>query len=233
MDALVSRFFRVDDPQTHDFVYPIPDTFWSRFYEYEWTKAFTDPNDTCLDAASGVVHPLQFYLADHCKSVYACDLDPRVGSRPAIEAMMRDWKIDMFVNQDRYFSNVQRTVCSLTNLPYADAFFDRVDCISTLEHLRDRFNRYHVLQRLTRYLRPFLRSDIFDTLAEFKRVLKTDGMIILTFDYPRINLAYLTRIVDELCLVFCGPVDFQLPPNAVTGSARNLNCFRAVLRKRA
>jgi hypothetical protein len=72
---LDSRFFRIDDDKTGFFVYNLPQTWWSRKYEYKWVEKFARPGDIVLDAASGVFHPLKFFLADRCKKVYACDID--------------------------------------------------------------------------------------------------------------------------------------------------------------
>jgi len=69
-------------------------------------------------------------------------------------------------------------------------------------------------------------------LSEFRRVLKDDGLIVLTFDYPRINLDYLKMLVPEIGLAFHGPVDFDLPVNAVYSDVHQLHCFRTVLHKR-
>ncbi|MBP1965707.1 hypothetical protein [Paenibacillus aceris] len=46
-----SRFFKQSDPKEQDFVYPLPETWWSRPYEYAWCASFIESSDIILDAA--------------------------------------------------------------------------------------------------------------------------------------------------------------------------------------
>jgi SAM-dependent methyltransferase len=234
MSALTSRFITVDDPNTDEFVYRLPASWWSRRYEYEWVKNFVDEGDCVLDAASGMFHPVQFFMADKCREVYACDNDSRILSDAAIAQMARE---DIGEAADALvcsasFAKVNRACCSITQLPYEDKFFDKIYCISVLEHLRDWFNKKEGRAKYFGLLKDVLIKDIYDCLKEFKRTLKDDGLIILTFDFPKINLGYLDKTIDELGLEFAGEVNFNLPGNAIWSPELELHCFRAVLKKR-
>jgi 2-polyprenyl-3-methyl-5-hydroxy-6-metoxy-1,4-benzoquinol methylase len=137
-----SRFFRVDDPKTEHFVYDLPEGWWSRFYEYEWCKNFVEAGDAVLDAASGVFHPLKYYLAEHCKEVYACDIDKNIALRfeqmQDIPAEFKD-KINILSPlQDK----INNCCCSLASLPYKNNMFDKIFCISVFEHLPDFRNTF-------------------------------------------------------------------------------------------
>jgi SAM-dependent methyltransferase len=228
-----SRFVVAGDPRTETFVYPIPAAFWSRPYEYQWAANFCRADDVVLDAASGVVHPLQYYLADHCRNVFACDLDPRLGSRAAIEQAARENGVGDVLVQERYFERIHRSVCSLTQMPYENLQFDKIFCISTLEHLKDRYNKFAFLGLFRPVLGGWLRRDIQLALAEFARTLKVNGLLILTFDYPRVNLPYFSQVAHEAGFEFADEVDFSLPNDALYEKSLGLYCFRAVMRKRA
>ena len=127
----------------------------------------------------------------------------------------------------RYLDSIDYQVTSLTGLRYSNDMFDRVFCISTLEHLPDRLNKWPLL-RVVESLLP-LKRDIRDSLLEFKRVLKPGGLIVLTFDFPRVNLDYIHSLVDQLGLKFAGEVDFNRPADAHYTAEHGLYCFRTLL----
>lgn len=224
-----SRFVRDGDVCQSNFVYDMPPSWWSRPYEYAWAAQFARPDDVALDAACGLSHPLKFHLLDQCARVCACDLDPGIVSRGAIEAEARE-VYGIQALPDRYFEEIDFRLASLTELPYEDQSFDRIFCISVLEHLTDRANKWAPLAGIP-VLGGLVRRDIRDSLKEFKRVLKDGGQIVLTFDHPRINLDYLQRLVTELGLKFSGQLDTHLPDDAIYSRAQNLRCFRALLEK--
>ena len=78
---------------------------------------------------------------------------------------------------DETFGKMQETIArqihkgvevkhgNIAQLPYEDGVFDKVFCISALEHISNDGRQ--------------------KALAEFRRVLKDDGMIILTIDYSK------------------------------------------------
>lgn len=228
-----SRFFLNSDQKKSELIFKMPDTWWSRPAEYAWASGFAAADDIALDAASGIEHPLKFYLLDHCRESHANDLDERILSHTAIKKAI----VDTFGREiaeslpERYLSDVQFSQGSLTEMPYPDQYFDKIYCISVLEHLSDRFNRWFWLLPFRRFI-PGLSRLIEQSLREFKRVLKGDGSIILTFDYPSINLDYFRWLVKELGFEFSGPVDFSLPTDALFSEKHKLYCFRAVIRKK-
>lgn len=75
---------------------------------------------------------------------------------------------DMDTRLTKFFLNVNKSmnkninfkICDLRNTGYEDSFFDIVYCISVLEHTTD----YGLI------------------IKEFKRILKPDGLLIITFD---------------------------------------------------
>ncbi len=78
MSELISRFFTFDDPKLNKVILKLPESWWSRPYEYAWAKSFVEQDHVVLDAACGVCHPFKFYLCNLCNNVYACDLDQRL-----------------------------------------------------------------------------------------------------------------------------------------------------------
>lgn len=216
MNIYDSRFFVHSDEKTDTTLLKLPYDWWSRFYEYPWASKFVNKDDIVLDAACGVCHPFKFYLTDHCKEVYACDLDPRVLSQDAI---LQD--IAAFFGQDTanqmdtsYFQEVNLQQANLSNLPYHNKQFDKVFCISVLEHMD--------------------QESMLQAFQEFNRVLKDNGLLILTFDYPDIQFPLLNRAITEAGLKFYEDVSYELPSDVLYSRFHppTLYCFRAVLKKK-
>ncbi|WP_028778799.1 class I SAM-dependent methyltransferase [Shimazuella kribbensis] len=215
MSKFDSRFFVHSDEKTDTTLLKLPFDWWSRFYEYEWASKFVNGEDIVLDAACGVCHPFKFYLTDHCRSVYACDLDPRVLNYDAIlQDITAFFGSEIAANMDKsYFDKVHLSQANLTALPYVNDQFDKVFCISVLEHMD--------------------HSSMFAAFQEFSRVLKDDGLLVLTFDYPDIQFPILEEAITQARLKFYSEVSYELPKDALYSRFHppTLYCFRAVLRK--
>jgi len=233
-DRLMSRFFRKGDPRSDHLVLPLHAAWWSRPYEYAWAAGFATGAYTVLDAACGVEHPFKFYLLDHCAEVHACDLDERILSREAtLRGIARVYgDAAAAALPEKYLERIRYKRASVTRLPYPDGMFDRVFCISVLEHLDDFFNR-HAGWHVPGLFRFAFRHDIELALHEFRRVLMDDGIIVLTFDYPDINLDYLFGIIAAAGLRPAGDVRREIPPDALVCEAMGLRCFRLAVKKQA
>jgi SAM-dependent methyltransferase len=215
MDRDASRFIRWPDRREATVVYPLPEPWWSRPYEYAWATEFVRPTDVVLDVACGVCHPFKFRLGELARTTYASDRDPRVVSPPAILDDIRtsvgDAAADAF---DRgRFAQVELAVCDMTRMPYPDAAFDRVFCISVFEHLAP--------------------LDQLRSLLEFTRVLRDDGLLVLTVDHPTVDLDRLTAQLAMAELRFSGAADFTVPPDAIVSSlwGTELRCVRLAIEK--
>lgn len=238
-EKLTSRFFHINDEKTDFFIYDLPKSWWSRKYEYEWARKFVDPNDVVLDAASGVFHPLRFHLAEHCQNVYACDFDKDVEISIFSDLSTRQIKKSGFpiktlkmLLSPKYMSKINSTCCSITNLPYGDEIFDTIFCISVLEHLNDVNNSPKKYQRFLSLFTSIKSHELEEAMREFHRVLKTGGKVLLTFDYPIINLDYFEEIAFKIGFDFMGGIDKTVPLDALYSRQYNLHCFRAVLSKK-
>ncbi len=229
---LTSRFFTKEDAHEDHLIMPLPPAWWSRPYEYTWAKQFTGKEFTVLDAACGLEHPFKYYLVDTCREVFACDIDKRILSTEAITGEIKSTfgNDALTLLDEKHLHGIHYAVASLVKLPYDDGMFDRIFCISVIEHLKDFFNRHPEIPP-TRFLRLFFRHEIRTSLSEFRRTLKDDGLIILTLDYPDVNLSYLSGVIQSIGLSFAGPVDTTLPANALYSEKMKLWCFRAVLSK--
>lgn len=213
-DRFDARFFIQSDPHTDTFLFKIPDTWPFRRYEYLWAAGFAAPGDTVLDAACGICHPLKFYLSDYCKEVHACDGDGRILE----EVQIRKDIHDVFGEEaaknlpPSYFKHIHYKKAQLNALPYEDGKFDKLFCISVLEHLGT--------------------EGIKHSLKEFSRVLKENGMIVLTFDYPPVDPNALQKAISTAGLKFAGEADFTLPADAITTDLwGKYYCYRCILVK--
>ena len=161
---------------------------WSRLFEYPWSYNILSPkkDDVILDLASGL-GPLQFLLARNCKTVYNFDLDEKI--TPFIEVGKQKLGVD----------NVVLDIGDMRNgLPYEDGFFDKVACVSVLEHLDSPYERY---------------------VEEAIRVVKVGGIVCFTFDVfvdwdekKDISLTTTKSICDMLGVQWVSP-----PPTVVVG----------------
>ncbi|SFJ12713.1 Methyltransferase domain-containing protein [Paenibacillus sp. UNC496MF] len=214
-DAASSRFFTERDPGAAEFVFPLPAPWWSRPYEYAWCAGFAEPDAVVLDAACGISHPFKFYLADLSGEAHACDWDPRIASETEIALeVVRDFGKGAAETLMRTGSlgRLRLARASIAALPYPAEHFDAVFCISVLEHLSP--------------------ADFGAALSEFYRTLKPRGKLLLTFDYPTVDLGRFRAAALASGFEFAGAFDDALPADAVTSDLwGRLYCFRALLLK--
>ncbi|SDX41616.1 Methyltransferase domain-containing protein [Marininema mesophilum] len=210
-----TRFIRESDPKTDHLVFPLPKEWWSRGYEYEWAKNFAHHNETVLDAACGLSHPLKFYLAQRCKEVHACDINPGILSEQKIIQ-----ELESTLGNDQFnekisciLKNIHFSQANITKLPYSAFHFDKIFCISVLEHLSS------VQQKLA--------------LKEFAHILKPDGLIVLTFDFPTIDLNTFKEMIETEEFDFATIHSFEQPSDVLsTNMYGKLQCYRAILKKK-
>lgn len=214
-EAWTSRFFKHEDRAARDFVLKLPDAWWSRSYEYEWAASFVEADDIVLDAASGISHPFKFHLAASAKTVYACDIDSRITDDQAILAdVTREFGLQEAARlPEGILQKIHRAEADLTSLPYADAFFDKIFCISVMEHLD-----VSVQKR---------------AWEQFVRTLKPEGHVIMTFDYPTVDIGILETLAELAGFEYAGPVDPEMPAGALFDDQwGRLYCYRAIFRKK-
>ncbi|MFP7495021.1 class I SAM-dependent methyltransferase [Terribacillus saccharophilus] len=214
-EAWTSRFFKREDQAVQDFVLKLPDAWWSRSYEYEWAASFVKADDVVLDAASGISHPFKFHLAASAKTVYACDIDGRITNDKAImEDVVREFSQSEAARlPEDILQTIHRAEANLTSLPYEDAFFDKIFCISVMEHLD-----VSVQKR---------------AWEQFSRTLKPDGYVIMTFDYPTVDIGILETLAELADFEYAGPVESEIPADALFDDRwGRLYCYRAIFRKK-
>lgn len=214
----VSRFFRTSDIRTDDMVYAFPATWWSRRYEYAWAASFAGPDLTVLDAACGILHPFKFHLNKTCRETFACDRDPLILDKDAIlNNIISEIGVEAITHEGggvshESFEGLKLACTDITKLPYEDERFDRVFCISVLEHMDG--------------------ATMIQALSEMRRTLKKDGLVVLTFDFPTIDPPQMVATVVGAGLVFADEIDMKLPDDAVYSDLwGRLYCFRALLKR--
>lgn len=159
---------------------PAATTHATRIFEYPWAVLNTDlqPTDFVLDAGGGDT-PLQFYLANHCKKVVNMDLERHLLERAALLARNIRCENIVFINRD------------LKQSLFKDNTFDKIFCISTIEH----------------DTQPFLIA------KELYRILKPNGTLIVTMDVGAKNLSIddAKKMTEYYGLEFMPPLDGANP----------------------
>ncbi|MDR0879626.1 MAG: class I SAM-dependent methyltransferase [Clostridioides sp.] len=208
-----SRFIKVCDNHSDICMVRLPDTWWSRRYEYPWAMEFVDRGDICLDAACGIEHPFKFWLAENCKQVNCLDADNRILNRSEVLSLARENCTREEYNKIEEISNKIDFKCGdITATGYPNKYFDKVFCISVLEHLP--------------------ANSMFRAIKEFSRILKDDGKLILTFDYPSVDFLQLTTVMEQAGMRFLGEADFDLNDDILVSKVyEGVKCVRAVLIK--
>lgn len=168
-----------------------------------------------LIRACGISHPFKFWLAEHCREVHACDWDERILSEEAI-------KLDIAADfgehaiqdlPDSSLVRLHRAQANLAQLPYESGKFDRVFCISVLEHLDT--------------------GTMLRAFREFARVLKPKGQLIATFDVPEMRPDLLETIMAVTGLTIEDKLNVEEPDDAIWSDMYGtpIRCFRAVICK--
>lgn len=187
-----------------------PDFWWSRLYEYPFVLNMIKKDSVILDAACGSYHPFKYSLVDICKEVYACDICD-LSKATVLKYTLRAFGDIIYA--EKYFDKIHFNQCDLTSLIYSDNKFDYIVCISTFEHMSED------IQKLT--------------LKEFYRVLKNNGIIILTCDYPSTVPEDIIKMAKDYKLEVEGNYNYNIPSNAISSTyfGGNLYCYNLVLKK--
>lgn len=218
---LCARFIKKTDPKITSLAnMTLPQSWWSRTYEYAWAVNFLGPNLVVLDAACGICHPFKWVMTKTCQETWACDLDSRIQDKYMIlDDTYRDFgprgAFELLENPE-YLNKTHLVNCSICQLPDFLPKFDRIFCISTLEHMT--------------------KIDRQKALREFCKKLKPNGLVVLTMDYPVVPPEELIEDATQVGLELVGDVDYHLPYDALTFEPDNLtssirlNVFRCVLK---
>lgn len=124
----------------------------SRRFEYPWVNSNLQPfspNDIVLDAGPGNT-ALQFLIAKQVEELHSLDIH-----EPYVEWVAK-------ICEEKHYDNVFPECGDILHAPYADNYFDKVICISVLEHLP--------------------KDQIESAIDELIRVVKPGGKIALTMD---------------------------------------------------
>ena len=143
----------------------------TRIFEYPWVYSNLQPfsaSDTLLDAGPGNT-ALQFLVSKEVKEVHSLDIYPDF-----IEWIAK-------ICEEKHFDNVFPKLDSILNAPYPDEYFDKVICISVLEHLP--------------------KTQVGLAIGELIRLVKPGGKIALTMDIALVSTDKQMDINDFRMLV--------------------------------
>lgn len=158
-----------------------PEVPWPPDALHQWSRQFEYPfafhhlrGKSILDAGSGITF-FPFFLAAHGFEVMCVDPDPALTS--AFQRVNARVRAKVIFHQG-----------DLMRLPFADASFDSVICVSVLEHLTDDRQRATALRELGRVLRPGGRA-----VVTLDVNLDGSALNIYRFDHP--------ETLDGLCML--------------------------------
>jgi len=218
---MCNRFFVKTDIKANKLgSFQLPEQWWSRPYEYAFASQFLEENDTILDAGCGIEHPFKFYAATKCKTVYCVDKNPDIEENVKILEEVRKWfgKTGQDAAREVMYKRNKMKFIKLDMRKLTGEFeeekFDKIFCIGTLQH------EWHYAEEI---------------LREFKKVLKPNGKIILTIDFPTMQFYRLEEIAKRVGLVIDGKEgkhNAKIPDNAIKADYYNLMCYHAVLEKK-
>ena len=124
----------------------------SRRFEYPWVYSKLQPlndNDKVLDVGSGDT-VLQFLVSRQVKELHSIDTDSS-----AVDWISKTCKTKNFVN-------IFPSRANIFSLPFMSDCFDKVTCISVLEHLP--------------------KEQVWSAIEELTRVVKPHGRLAITMD---------------------------------------------------
>ena len=196
---LVSRFILTTDNKKEIFAnITLPSSWWSHSYEYLWAEKFAGPTDIVLDGACGIQHPFKWLLAEKCNLAFACDINNTILDFDKILSTYDENILKKAYKNIPQWKKINLLCASICNLPTSLPQFDRIFCISTLEHMS------HINQK--------------KALAEFAKKLKKNGLIIITFDYPTVIPEELFILAESVGLESASEKELGPPPlNALNG----------------
>lgn len=208
-----TRFFVDTDDQEYYFFRQMKDNMWNRSREYIWCSKFVSHSDVCLDAACGTWQPFRFWLAENCAKTHACDMNGKAANFSVCASDVAN----MFVEPEPLsldtFSKTNTVIANLAKLPYEDDMFDKVFCISVLEHTK-KDQGIEVVN---------------NAMREFERVVKPGGLVIMTMDCPPFVFQDLLDCVAVTDLKFVGSISSSKHDNMVQKGNRFV--LRTVLTK--
>jgi ubiquinone/menaquinone biosynthesis C-methylase UbiE len=147
----------------------------NKYWEYPWVLANLrlEKGMSVLDAGCGK-SPLQFLLSDVGCRVTGIDPFENVGWHGIDRGLAR-----------RFGCQIEYRVESAESISYANNSFDRVCCVSVIEHCREKNIDVEKITPQTKDDRELQRK----MMKEMVRVLKVGGFLVLTVDFniPRNN----------------------------------------------
>lgn len=198
-------YFEVGDQTVQDVAgFEIPDTWWSRGFEYAWALSFPlAANWVVADmGAGGQYRPLKDGLAKKVRAVTAIDADEKLFETPKADNVL----------------HICSTFEKLHEALYEDELFDAIFCISVLE---DVVSVSEVLGQFKRCLKPSGKMYItFDSPFDIHTPCEF---------YPGMNMSIFLDALRDNDLDFVGNLSMVKGPNTLVHSQFNLCVFHAVL----
>lgn len=191
------------------FEFTLPSAWLGRQEPNAWAGLFVHSGSVKLDAAPGISHT--FRVMTQTVSNDETELDeasPRIVSLQSIVRCLDESEHTETDRQSELLDCLRFIQADIAKLPYEDSKYDIVFGLSVLHRLNT--------------------EDAQEALDEFSRVLKTSGMLVLTFDESFTDFPTFARMVRACGFSFAGEFDSYLADEAhKPGASGRLYAFRA------
>ncbi|MBD3918640.1 class I SAM-dependent methyltransferase [Paenibacillus sp. PR3] len=195
------------NPTDERFEFTVPSAWWGRHEPNAWAGLFVHSGSIKLDAAPGLSHT--FRVMTQAVPDHEIDYSsPRIVSLQSIVRCLDEAGHTEASAEREQLDCLRFVQADIAKLPYEDGKYDIVFGLSVLHRL--------------------LREDAQEALDEFRRVLKRNGLLVLTFDESFKDFPSFARMVRACGFSFAGEFDsYPADETHSPGARGRLYAFRA------
>ena len=218
-----NRFFTYNDEKLEKLIFDLtkdPVLWWSRIYEYYWALNIISSDireKNVYDSCCGTFHSFKFALAEfNNNKVFASDL-ASLDKMNILSEISNYFPTEIEAKRsiiEHLEDKISWRECDIANTQYDEKMFDYITCISVFEHLDQNKQK--------------------EALIEWFRILKDDGRVLLTCDYPWINPNDILEMAKEVGFIVDGDYNYNIPYDAINIEYCSVNTkvFNMILKKK-
>lgn len=194
-------------PTDERYEFTLPSAWWGRHEPNAWAGLFVHSGSVKLDAAPGFAHTFRV-MTQAVQDGTIDQSSPRIVSLQSIVRCLDEGGHTEANSHAEQLDCLRFVQADIAKLPYEDGKYDIVFGLSVLHRLST--------------------EDAQVALDEFLRVLRKNGLLVLTFDESFTDFSSFARLVRACGFSFAGEFDSYLAHEAhKPGSRGRLYAFRA------